>query len=86
MGHNFCCLLCHAYFEGLGVPQSYEEAVKWFRRAAESGDVQGQLAMGSMHEEGTGVTTNLVEARRWYRMAADQGAYFAEEALERLGE
>ena len=46
----------------------------------------GAVGHGSMHEEGTGVTTNLVEARRWYRMAADQGAYFAEEALERLGE
>ncbi|MEQ8601111.1 MAG: hypothetical protein RLP98_14415 [Devosia sp.] len=76
----------YAYFEGLGVPQSYEQAVQWYRRAAESGDVQGQLAMGSMYEEGLGVATDLAEARRWYEMAADQGAYFAEEALERLGE
>ena len=30
------------YFEGTGVPQSYEEAMRWYRLAAEKGDIQSE--------------------------------------------
>ena len=31
------CHLGECYYEGNGVPQSYSEAVKWYRRAADQG-------------------------------------------------
>lgn len=44
-----------AYHKGLGVPQDYEEAVKWYRLAAEQGNADAQLSLGFMYDEGLGV-------------------------------
>lgn len=34
---------------GLGVEKSYEEAAKWFRKAADYGDVRAQWHLGLMY-------------------------------------
>ena len=34
------------YANGEGVAQDYEEAVKWYRLAAEQGDTQAQSGLG----------------------------------------
>jgi TPR repeat protein len=65
--------LAMAYGEGEGVAQDYAEAAKWFRKAAEQGDMFSQFATGSNFEHGKGVAKDLAEALRWYRKAADQG-------------
>jgi len=65
--------LAMAYGEGEGVAQDYAEAAKWFRKAAEQGDMFSQFATGSNFEQGQGVAKDLAEALRWYRKAADQG-------------
>jgi len=65
--------LAMAYGEGEGVAQDYAEAAKWFRKAAELGDMFSQFATGSNYEQGQGVAKDLAEALRWYRKAADQG-------------
>jgi TPR repeat protein len=65
--------LAMAYGEGEGVAQDYAEAAKWFRKAAELGDMLSQFATGSNYEQGKGVAKDLAEALRWYRKAADQG-------------
>ena len=36
------------YHKGRGVPQSYEEAAKWFRKAAEQGDTKAIQALGKV--------------------------------------
>ena len=61
------------YFDGKGVSQSYEEAVKWFRKAAEQGDAVSQLCLGSRYFDGKGVSQSYEEAVKWYRKAAEQG-------------
>ena len=38
-----------------GVPQDYEEAVRWYLRAAEQGDVEAQNALGFRYRTGRGV-------------------------------
>ena len=62
------------YEEGRGgVVQDYSEAVAWYRRAADQGDVRGQGNLGAMYGNGTGVPRNDEVALMWFRRAADQG-------------
>jgi len=49
------------------------EALRWFRLAADQGDVKAQHEMGCAYANGVEVTKNIAEALRWYRLAADQG-------------
>ena len=65
-----------------GVPQDVEEAIRWFRRAAEQGDAAAQALLGDgsaqfniglMYAFGRGVQQDHYEAVRWYRRAAEQG-------------
>jgi TPR repeat protein len=61
------------YSLGKGIPQDYAEALKWYRKAAEHGDIaQAQLQLGLMYQGGLGVPQNDVEAVKWFRKAAEQ--------------
>ena len=53
--------------------QDLKEAVKWYRKAAEQGDVDAQLALGDMYSDGRGVEKDFKGAAKWYRKAAEQG-------------
>lgn len=66
-------VLGKVYYEGAGVPQDYDEAVKWFRLAADQGSVESQHMLGVMYDRGDGMPQDYSEATRWYREAADQG-------------
>ncbi len=57
------------YEEGLGVPQDYKEAFKWFRLAAEQGFADGQCCLGDMYYEGEGVPHDYAEAIKWWKLA-----------------
>ena len=61
------------YEAGLGVEQSYDKAVKWYRRAAEQGLVMAQHHLGVLFETGEGVGKNHARAIEWYLRAAEQG-------------
>jgi TPR repeat protein len=43
------------YMIGEGVRQDDQEAVKWFRRAAEQGDAHAQFRLGEHYDSGRGV-------------------------------
>ncbi len=58
---------------GQGVPQSYTEAMRWYRLAADQGYANAQNNLGSIYIYGRGVPQNYAEAMKWYRLAADQG-------------
>jgi uncharacterized protein len=62
------------YYKGEGVPQSYPEAVFWYRHAAWQGDASAQLELGFMCYIGQGTLQNYAEALTWFRKAADQGS------------
>ena len=53
--------------------QDYEEAVRWYRRAAEQGFAPAQENLGLCYERGQGVQKDYAEAVKWYRKAAEQG-------------
>ncbi len=80
-------LLGVMYANGKGVPQSYAEAVKWYRLAAEQGLAIAQYKLAVMYGEGQGVRKDEDEAVRWYILgaAAEQDAQkLSQELLERL--
>lgn len=61
------------YYQGQGVEQSYEEAMKWYRLAAEQGLAEAEYALGDMYFNGTGVVKDNETALEWYEKAADHG-------------
>ena len=69
-----CAYLGKMYYEGTGVAQNYNEAFKWFQKAADKGIDDACAYLGKMYYEGTGVAQNYNEAFKWYQKAADNGA------------
>lgn len=65
--------LGNAYENGDGVPQDATEAVSWYRKAADQGNVLAQCNLGTMYENGDGVQKDDTEAVSWFRKAAEQG-------------
>lgn len=58
---------------GFGNPEKKpEEAVKWYRRAAEKGHPEAQTALARCYEEARGVMQDYTEARKWYAAATEQ--------------
>ena len=61
------------YAEGIEVKQNYEEALKWYRKAAAQRYTESQYSLGVMYYKGNGVNRDLKEAANWYQRAAEQG-------------
>jgi TPR repeat protein len=69
------------YATGESVPQDLAAAAKWFRKAADQGNVVAQMRLGAMYSTGQGVRQNYAEALKWLRLAADQGNVTAQALL-----
>ncbi|MAF67257.1 MAG: hypothetical protein CMJ84_16570 [Planctomycetes bacterium] len=74
------------YASGEGAPEDDEEAVRWFRMAADQGLARAQFHLACMYCGGTGVPKDGDEVRRWMRLAAEQGLAEAAEAGRRFSE
>jgi TPR repeat protein len=61
------------YAKGEGVTNSYVEAAKWFRRAADQTNSDGLLGLGELYEAGQGVPKDMNQAVTLYRQAAELG-------------
>jgi tetratricopeptide (TPR) repeat protein len=61
--------------------KDYAEALRWYRQAADQGDVVAQVKIGFLYHNGLGVAQDYGEALRWYRKAADQGNAVAQHNL-----
>ncbi len=79
------CDLGYMYNVGIRVEQNYEEAVKWYRKAAVQGNADAQFNLGVMYDNGTGVEQDTDEAIRWFRRAARKGVEDAAIRLRDLG-
>ena len=66
---------------GKGVTKNETEAVKWYRKAAEQGNVHAQNRLGFSYLKGNGVAKNATEAVKWLRKVAEQGDAVAQNAL-----
>ena len=58
---------------GLGVPQDYTEAVKWFKLSAEQGYAGGQYNLGVMYANGWRVPQDYVQAHKWFTLSEANG-------------
>ena len=61
------------YEKGKGVDQSYQEAVYWYRKAAEQGLVLAQNKLQRMRRDGGAVEQDFKQAVYLYRKAAEKG-------------
>ena len=48
-------LLGKLYARGVGVPQDFKMAAKWFRKSAEQGNADAQYSLGAMFDQGDGL-------------------------------
>jgi len=53
--------------------EDIQQAIHWYRAAANSGDLFSQTELGTMLESGVGSAVDLAQAREWYRRAAGEG-------------
>jgi TPR repeat protein len=58
--------------------------VKWYRLAAEQGDVDAQNNLGVMYVKGTGINQDYILARMWFNLAANNGDINAKENLDKM--
>jgi localization factor PodJL len=55
------------------VPQNFDEAAKWFDRAAQAGVIPAIFRLGTFYEKGLSVKKDVDIARRYYLQAAERG-------------
>ena len=68
------------YSEGDGVSKDSAEALFWYRRAADLGNVAAMIRVGHAYFIGDGTSVNYLESFQWYRRAAestDEAAMFS---------
>ena len=75
-------VLATMYGNGRSVPQDYDEAMKWFLKAAEQGDAHAKFCFAATYYFGRGVPQDYVKAEKWFRMAAEQGDAGAQKILD----
>ena len=68
---------------GEGVAKDDEQAVFWWKKAAEQGHAEAQYKLGCCYDDGIGVDKDLKQAVYWWKKAAEQGDA---EAQHNLGE
>ncbi|WP_291685800.1 hypothetical protein [Bradyrhizobium sp.] len=61
------------FAEGKGLPPNYDEAAKWYDRAAQAGVVPAIFRLGTFYEKGLSVKKDADIARRYYLQAAERG-------------
>ncbi len=59
---------------GLGVTANMDEAIGWYQKAAQQGDVQAEINLGWTYTQGDLSQRNYALAEKWMRQAAEQGS------------
>ncbi|WP_176539041.1 tetratricopeptide repeat protein [Rhizobium sp. J15] len=74
------------FASGRGVTKDDDQAVAWFRKAAEQDFPPGQFALGGMYLQGRGVPANAGQAAFWLQKAADKDVTLAQLYLSEMYE
>ena len=72
------------YQRGDGVTADYNQAIEWYRKAADGGYGQAEYALGLMTDAGHGVVRDEKAAIEWFRRAAEHD--FAEAQVRLAGD
>jgi TPR repeat protein len=75
-----------SYASGKNVQQDYKAAAEWYRKAADKGDVAGQMHLAALYRDGGGkyFSRDMAQAAEWYRKAAEQSDVTAQGILGTL--
>ena len=73
--------LGECYYNGTGVEQNREKALKWYSKAAAAGYPEAQYMLGECWEKGHGTLRNKETAIHWYTLSAKQGFLYAQTHL-----
>jgi TPR repeat protein len=74
-----------SYAAGKGVARDYKQAAEWYRKAAEKGDIGGEIHLAALYRDGgKGFPRDMAQAAEWYRKAAEQGDVGAQGTLGTL--
>ena len=57
------------YWQGIGTPINWKEAVRSYKLAAVQNDVNAQFTLGLAYETGHGIDTDSLKAYMWYSIA-----------------
>lgn len=76
------------FFEGVKSyrARQYDDAVAWFRKAAEQGDAEAQFLLGRMYYDGSSVAVDYIAAHMWFDIAAGSGVRVAPRYRDGLAE
>lgn len=66
------------------VEQDIDQAVYWFKRAAEKENTYAACILGEIYSEGIEAKLNYAEAAKWYALAAENGSSTGENNLANL--
>lgn len=69
------------YANAQGVERNWEQAIFWYRRAANQGNPYGQYNLGRRYFRGEGVEKSYEEAVAWFKKAAEQDCKEAQRDL-----
>jgi hypothetical protein len=61
------------YAKGRGVTQDEQQAVIWYRKAADQGDADAQYNLGIRYADGKGISQDYIEAHMWFSLATVGG-------------
>jgi tetratricopeptide (TPR) repeat protein len=78
--------LMYQYGRALHKGELYENALNWYRNAADEGHVYAMYLLGTMYESGEIVEKDVAQAIKWYRKAADEDNVYAILNLGRMYE
>lgn len=59
-----------AMLKGPETLRNPQQALAWFRKAADQGYVPAQVEIGKMYEQGNGISQNYHRAMEWFQLAA----------------
>jgi TPR repeat protein len=63
------------------IAEDYRQAAAWYRKAAEQGNLAGQMHLAALYRDGLGVARDMAQAVQWYRQAAEQNDVTAQGIL-----
>lgn len=64
--------------------EDWKQSADWYRKAAEQGNLPGEIHLAECYRDGRGVGRDMSQAAQWYRKAADGGDPGAQGTLAML--
>lgn len=65
--------LGNAFENGIGTNIDYSKAMKWYKRAANEGDIESMFNIGVFYFTGRGTNIDKCQAFSWFKKASDKG-------------